>query len=92
MVVSTLGMRSRDTLRARLDLEVVEGRGVDGFNSRNSRSSLALTLARSPERLVRKFGGVAHFMPSVRYSSSRAQVFTSTSLMRISVVVSTAMT
>jgi len=92
MVVSTLGMRSRDTLRACLDLEAVEGRGVDGFDSRNSRSSLALTLARLPERLVRKFGGVTPFMPLVRYSLSRAQVFTLTSLMRISVVISTAMT
>lgn len=66
VVVSVGGVCSRGTFRARLDLEVVEGRGVDGFNSRNWRSSLTLMLARSPRRLVRKFVGVASILLSVR--------------------------
>ena len=78
------------TLWARLDLflDLHEGRG-DWFTSRNMRSALALTLARSPRRLVRKCGRSAALMFVAIYSSSRGQIFTSTSLMRISVEVST---
>ena len=87
--VGAVGMRGSDTLQACLDLrlEVVEDRGVDGFNCRNSWSSLALTLSLLPRRLVRKCGGATPSKLLAMYSSSRAQVFTLTPLMRISLVV-----
>ena len=91
--VGTVGRREPNTLRACLDLrlEAVEGKGVDRFDCRNSQLILALTLFCSLRRSVRKCGRVVPFVPLVRYSLSRRQVLTLTSLTRITIVGSTTM-